>query len=217
MGVIASIVTCIVAQLIMNSNNIQSLDKTLRSLKAYARIKYQQLRSLFIYRQVVLFIFILIPLLSISQIQTTDQEITLPKVFVIGDFQENYEKLFSTYPDILITACNDNLDTAQAAWLSYVTTMENYSKEINFDLEGVSMWVHFFWSKTGEVAHIAYHLQPRSRFVKDDAMLAFLRSYARQHPIEVSAIRAFNHYGSASFPLYYYHQLEASQPIKKDK
>jgi hypothetical protein len=161
--------------------------------------------------------FVFFAAITVGQNQTEDQTVTLPKVFVIGDFQENYSKLFAEYPDILITACNNDLDTAQAAWLSYITEMENFSKEVNFDLEGVSMWVHFFWSTRGEVVHVAYHLQPHSRFLKDDTMLAFLRSFARNHIINVSASRPFNHYGSASFPLHYYHQLEREQQQLKDK
>ena len=128
---------------------------------------------------------------------------TLSKVFVIGDYQDQYEALFSTYSDILIVASNSNIDSAQLAWSNYMEVMEKYSKEINFDLEGVIMWIHFFWNAEGEVAHVAYHLQPQSKFVKDDRMQAFLRSFVRNYPIEVQHTKGFNHYGSASFPLFY--------------
>lgn len=134
----------------------------------------------------------------------TKQE--LAKVFVIGDYQEQYEALFTTYPDILIMVCQNNIDSAHGRWLDYTADMEAYSKEVGFDLEGVSMWIHFFWNETGGIDHVAYHLQPHSKFVKDDLMQAFLLAFARSSRIDVTAMRGFNHYGSVSFPLFYHEQ-----------
>ena len=154
---------------------------------------------------------------SFGQSESQTQFGTLPKVFVIGDFQEQYESLFGQYPDILITACDNNIDTAQAAWFDYLNQMEAYSKKIAFDLEGIAFWIHFFWKPNGEAVHIAYHLQPHSRFIKDDAMLAFLRSFARTQKIKVTAARSYNHYGSASFPLYFQRPTTRTKASQEDK
>ena len=141
----------------------------------------------------------------------------LPKVFVIGDFQDEYESLFNVYPDILITACLSDIDTAQSAWFSYMKAMEDYSKEIEFDLGGTAFWVNVFWNPQGEVEHIAYHLQAHSRFIKDDLMLAFLRSFARVSDIGVTSDKPFNHFGSSSFPLYFQRQNPTYPPPVTDK
>ncbi len=138
-----------------------------------------------------------------AQSQANGIDEKLSKVFVIGDYQEAYEDCFTIYPDILITVCDNNIDTAHQRWNVYIKEMEAYSKEIDFDLEGIVMWIHFFWNPNGKVQHVAYHLQPQSRFVKDDMIQAFLRSFIKNHNIDIEATRGFNHYGSVAFPLYY--------------
>ena len=127
----------------------------------------------------------------------------LPTTFVIGDFQDEYEYLTNEFPEILIKACDNDLPAAQSVWFDYMKAMEDYSHEIEFDLGGVVFWIHFFWDTNGEVDYIAYHLQPHSRLVKDDLMLAFLQSFAASNKIKTQAAQPFAHYGSASFPLYF--------------
>ncbi len=161
------------------------------------------MKTINLYLGIIIFCTVFFRVSIVAQVSHETENGSLSKVFVIGDFQEQYESLFTEYPDILIVASQNNIDSAHQHWVNFMQEMEAYSKTISFDLEGVIMWIHFFWAPDGAVAHVAYHLQPQSRFVKEDSMQAFLRSFARNHTIDVKNLRGFNHYGSVSFPLYY--------------
>jgi len=81
--------------------------------------------------------------------------------------------------------------------------MEAYAKEINFDINGVKIWVHVFWSADGTINHIAYHLKPNSKNIDDKEFSAFLSSFTNQYkfPLVTKGVN-YSHYASAAFPTF---------------
>ena len=88
---------------------------------------------------------------------------SLPKVFILGEYEKSYEKLFDAHSTVLLEVCNDNMDTAFDKWLSMLKDMEDYANSIDYDLKGIKVWLNIFWNEDGSIRHIAYHLKVNSR------------------------------------------------------
>jgi hypothetical protein len=124
----------------------------------------------------------------------------LPKVFVLGEYEKDYETLVTNNQTQLLQACNNDLFTAHNKWTSMVQEMEAYANQVNFDLKGIKLWIHVFWDKNGSISHIAYHLKPQSRNVKTEDLSAFFLSFASFYRLPHTFSNTYAHYGSASFP-----------------
>lgn len=125
---------------------------------------------------------------------------TLPKVFFLGEHEMQFEKLVGEYQKLLLTACGNDLSKAFERWQSVSLSMEAFSKEQKFDLDGVKAWVYIFWNPAGKIDHIAYHLKPGSRFVKPGDLNPFLEKFMAQFQLPVTATFKFSHYGTVVFP-----------------
>ncbi len=154
----------------------------------------------------IVFTIALTALLANSPYQSlqaqTSRENNMPKVFVLGDNEKGYEQLVGAYGMPLLTACNNDMQRGFELWLSMMQEMEAYSKQINFDLDGIKVWLHVFWDKDGTVNHIAYHLRPNSRNVKTEELTAFFVSFTNHYKFPLTAVDKFSHYTGASFPTF---------------
>ena len=126
----------------------------------------------------------------------------LPKVFILGEHEKAYEKLFVSYSTMLLEVCNDDMDTAFDNWLSMLEDMEEYANEIGYDIKGIKVWLNIFWENDGSIKHIAYHLKVNSRNIQNEELTAFFSSFMNNYQFPLSFNRNFSHYGSASFPVF---------------
>lgn len=127
---------------------------------------------------------------------------SLPTAFVIGDNEKEYEELFESHNQTLLTACGDDMEVALEKWFYFIDDIESYARKLKFDIDGVKVWLHVFWDAQGTVEHIGFFLQPDSRNISTKELAAFFSSFSRKHKIDLSTNRKFAHYTSASFPTF---------------
>lgn len=129
-----------------------------------------------------------------------EQDAKLPKVFLIGEYPEEFELASIEYKLHLLEACAQDMDRAYYKWQSMLIEMEDYAKALEFEIRGVKMWIKFFWAANGKIDHIAYHLKPKSRNVDKDRLTAFLMSFMDQYEFPLTAKEKFSNYSTATFP-----------------
>ncbi len=129
------------------------------------------------------------------------KEVNLPKVFLIGDFADEFEEVSKEYKTQLLEVCEYDMSRAYFKWLVMLQEMEDMAESIDFDIKGVKMWLKVFWNEDGTIAHLAYFLKPRSRNINKDELTAFLYTFVDQYSFPLEAEQKFSHYGNASFPV----------------
>ncbi len=150
--------------------------------------------------------------LSAQQEQEIKSLKELPVAFIIGEYDYMYAELYEEHPGILLEVCDNSLDAAFEKWLHMIYAVEDYSKQIDFDLNGLKIWLNVFWAEDGTIDNVAYYLKPNSRHVKDAEIRAFFKSFVTHYRLPIDAGVAFNHSGSASFPTF----GNSPQEVKKD-
>lgn len=140
------------------------------------------------------------PVKSFSSLEQ-DSLSTLPKVFLLGNHEVQYEKL-SAAGTSLLEVCDDDFNIAHDKWNSLLKEMEAHAEIINYDIKGVKMWLHVFWDETGKINHIAFYLKPNSRNVKTEEMTAFLTDFVNNYHLPVQYENSFSHYSGATFPTF---------------
>ena len=144
-------------------------------------------------------------LVNFAQAQTQTpsdlpDSLELPKVFLIGEYEEQYGLLYETYHDILLSICHDDMNLAFAKWMDMLSEMESYAQHIDFELRGVKVWLKVFWAANGTIEHISYYLKPNSRNIDTTELSAFLSSFMNHYQLPIQSNVRFTHNGSAAFP-----------------
>lgn len=130
-----------------------------------------------------------------------EQDVELPKVFLIGEYAEEFDLASAEYSLQLIDACKQDMNLAYYKWLSMLQEMEEYAETLGFEMKGVKMWIKVFWAENGKIDHIAYYLKPKSRNVNVDELTAFLMSFMNKYEFPLITEEKFSNYGSAAFPI----------------
>jgi len=125
-----------------------------------------------------------------------------PAVFLIEQESDAFEELSLRYENNLISACDNDMDSAYKNWIKMLKEMEKFSEDRNFDIKGVKLWIKIFWSNDGTLDHIAYYLRPNSRNIDTDALTIFFKDFVRFYRFPINTDYEFSHYSSASFPVY---------------
>lgn len=129
-----------------------------------------------------------------------EQDVKLPKVFLIGEYPEEFDLASAEYNLQLLDACNQNMDRAYYKWQSMLIEMEDYAEALGFEIKGVKMWIKVFWAANGKIDHIAYHLKPKSRNVDQNRLTAFLMNFMDKYEFPLIADEKFSNYSIANFP-----------------
>lgn len=127
----------------------------------------------------------------------------LPKVFLIGQHEEEFEALTTSYDSDLLAVCDGDMNVAFKKWMSMMEEMEAYSKQIDYDMNGVKAWFHFFWAADGSIEHIAYYLRPNSKNLDLDEMNAFLTGFMNNYKFPLVTDAKYHHYTGANFPVFF--------------
>jgi hypothetical protein len=156
----------------------------------------------FIFSNIFLSLFCIIQVNAMDGQLLFNDSTTLPKVFILGQHEKAYEKLYEQSSTVLLEVCHDDMNEAFDKWLGMLEEMEAYSNEIGFDIKGVKVWLNIFWDKDGSIEHIAYHLKVNSRNIDQMELSAFFSSFMNHYTFPVVSDRKYSHYGSASFPTF---------------
>ena len=70
--------------------------------------------------------------------------LSLPKVFQLGDYESQFEKLSVAHQTSLLTATDDDFNAMFGAWTSMLKEMQAHSELVNYDLKGIKMWLNVF-------------------------------------------------------------------------
>jgi hypothetical protein len=150
--------------------------------------------------------FCLLPFLVMSQqgenlaLEIGPKKLSLPKVFQIGEYEDQYGLLYETYHDILLSVCNDDMGLAFDKWMDMIAEMEAYAKQIDFNLNGVKIWLKVFWNEDGTIQYISFYRKPNSINIDVAEMSAFLSSFMNRYKMPISTNLKFTHNASAQFP-----------------
>lgn len=166
-------------------------------------------------RYIATLIFFLVLSTGIGQINTEEPRTVseLPKVFIIGEYEDLYTNLYDQYPGILLHQTKNDMDQAFKKWLRMLYAMEEHADNIDYDIKGLKIWLQVFFNQSGKIDHLLFFKKPLSRNIDDAEIVAFFRSFIREFKLPIEAVENFNHSGSGSFPTYGHSPLEA----QKDK
>ncbi|MCB0662704.1 MAG: hypothetical protein KDC24_08190 [Saprospiraceae bacterium] len=146
------------------------------------------------------FSLLLTSLLCVSGFGQTPSQ-AVPKVFLLGNYEDTYNNLALEYNTLLLEVCDNDLLAAHEKWQSMLLEMQAYAEQIDFDINGVKIWVHVFWESDGTIGHIGYYLKPQSRNINTAELTAFFKSFTNHYQFPLIEKRKYAHYGSASFPV----------------
>jgi hypothetical protein len=119
----------------------------------------------------------------------------------MGEFEREYEKTKESYTTTLLGTCNGNTDLAFEKWMRLMLTMEAYAKDINYDINGIKMWIEVGCEPDGNIKYLSYALKPNSRFVEENELTGFLTSFVMKYKFSTTSQRFFIN-THASFPIY---------------
>ena len=134
---------------------------------------------------------------------TSGQSKQMPKVFKIGEYENDYDKLLMNHQAQLLNVCNNDMQEAFRKWMGMAAEIEAYAKTVDYDIDGLKFWVHVFWKKDGEIDHLGFHLRPNSRLVPDEELAEFLDAFVAQYRLPIQANERFSHYTTLAFPMSY--------------
>lgn len=127
---------------------------------------------------------------------------SLPKVFMIGQNEEDYEELVSECSNPLLTVCQDSMDLAYRRWMTMLSKMEQYAEKSDFDIKGIKIWLNIFWNPDGTIKHLVYFPKPNSRNMDFEELTKYFFKFVEVYNMESLDNACFSHYGSAAFPTF---------------
>ncbi len=148
-------------------------------------------------------------MLVVMSNQSVQSQNTIPKAFMIGEYEAVYGEVAGECNTSLLAVCDDYMDVAYEKWIKMLTEMEGYADSIGFDIKGVKVWLNIFWNNDGTIKHLVYYPKPNSRNMDFQLLTAFYINFANQYQLDQAHQSCYSHYGSASFPIY--SQLYRSQ------
>ncbi|HUR31633.1 MAG TPA: hypothetical protein VMZ69_09380 [Saprospiraceae bacterium] len=160
-----------------------------------------------------LLIITLIILQDIAFAQSVSNTGSVPQVFLIGQYEDQYMNLSKQHPAIFISVYNNDIDRAFRGWSEMLMDMEDYATSLNFDIRGVKLWFNIYFNADGSIQHLAFYPKPNSRNVPVEHLTAFFKNFVAQYHLPVKAEKAFQHSASAGFPTFFHRN---SPTAKKD-
>ncbi|NBU35795.1 MAG: hypothetical protein EBS35_04370 [Bacteroidetes bacterium] len=143
------------------------------------------------------FLFSLFSLVNFAQ--SANQKL----IFEIGKDEQNYRNICEAYPETLLTWKKDDYTQTALLWFDFLKSMETYAESIQFNLNGLKLWLHIFWNEKGNIDYLGYYIHPASRQIDKTELNAFLSSFSRlaTKPDFKSGLK-ISHYTSATFPTF---------------
>lgn len=131
----------------------------------------------------------------------TDTIPSIPRVFVLGQYDAPFESMKGDYDATLASACKNDVELAYYSWVHLLKHMESFSGRTGYDLNGVKVWLYVFWAKDGTIDYVAYYPKPNSRNIKGEELTVFLNEFLKSYTFPIKNDKNFSNYSSASFPV----------------
>ena len=144
--------------------------------------------------------FLFLTFSAFAQMPSSEE---LPKVFLIGEYENQYEQELANYQETMLSVCRNDMEKAFGLWMSFSQELEAFAKRINYDLSGVKAWMHVLFSPNGKVDYLAYHLKPDSRNVDTVELTAVINSFIEFYQLPLTASTNYSIYTGVQFPTYY--------------
>jgi hypothetical protein len=125
---------------------------------------------------------------------------TLPPVFMIGQFSDQYEKLSSTAHSLLDVSQND-VYLAYDKWLDMLSELSAAADHLGINLKGTKFWCSVYWNQDGTIKHFAYYPKPGSINIDQDRFKNMLVGFVSNYKLPIVADAPFYNYGSVAFPI----------------
>lgn len=126
----------------------------------------------------------------------------VPKVFMIGENEKDYEALVGECQNILLSVCDNSMEEAYDKWSTMLSDMEKYAEKSQFDLKGIKVWINVFWNNDGTFKNIVYYPKPNSKNMDFEELTSFLYGFVADYQFDVKSDACYSHFGSASFPTF---------------
>ena len=164
-----------------------------------------------ILRRIVYFLgFVFWTGLSFAQDESVRSE-ELPQVFIIGEFEHDYEKMVLECDDHLLSVCDGSMDMAYNVWLHMISNLEQFASEKSFDINGTKLWLTAYWNKDGTIKHLVYYPKPNSKNMDFQKLTGFFTEFTGVYKLPLESESCFSHYGSATFPSFANHYFKQSK------
>lgn len=137
-----------------------------------------------------------------GQQESADQQ-QLPRVFLIGQYSDQYARISGEYPANLLSVYQNDMELAYEKWAGMLVEMENYAEEIDYDINGTKFWFHIYFNADGTIAYLTFYPKPNSRNIPVEELVAFFKSFCKVYKIPVTAEIGFQQSASASFPTFF--------------
>ena len=142
-----------------------------------------------------------------ARAQSEVSPIPVAKVFLIGQYEDQYLALSQQHPATFMSVYHDDIDLAFRAWTNILMDMEDYAGELNFDIKGIKLWINLYFNQDGTISHLAFFPKPNSRNVPVDQLTAFFKNFVQHYQLPVKAEKGFQHSASAAFPTFFHRDL----------
>lgn len=152
--------------------------------------------------QRVLFILCFVALGLTRSIAASIPTDTIPTVFMIGDYELEYESLVGECNTILLNVCDDSMDEAYDHWLLMLHDLELFAEKKDMDIRGLKLWINAFWNPDGSVKHIVFYPKPNCKNIDFSQFATLLQQFSQDYTFTKVNEDCFAHYGSASFPTF---------------
>jgi len=136
---------------------------------------------------------------------------TLPRAFLVGQYEKEYAELMNKYPASLLNVSKDSLELAYQNFMQLLYDIEQHAKKMDIKLGGIKIWLNVFWNKNGKIDYISYYPKPNCRNTDFRMLTAFFIHFIQHYKPKIKADTNFALYGSARFPSY------AEKYIEQDK
>lgn len=142
-------------------------------------------------------------LLDFAIAQSIKTDVSIPRVFIIGEYEDQYMMLSKKHPAIFSSVYNNDIDKAFRGYSYLLMDIEDYAEELNFNIKGVKLWLNIYFNADGTIEHLAFYPKPNSRNVPIDQLSAFFKNFVTQYRHPVRAQKAYYHSASAGFPTFF--------------
>jgi hypothetical protein len=153
-------------------------------------------------------------LLDLAVAQSANPNVTIPSVFLIGEYEDQYLALSKSHPALFMSVYNNDIDKAFRGYSNFLMDVEDYAAELGFDIRGVKLWLNIYFNADGTIEHLAFYPKPNSKNVPVEQLNAFFKNFVEQYRFPVKAEKAYQHSASAGFPTFFHRQ--GQETVKKD-
>ncbi len=129
-------------------------------------------------------------------------DLKLPIAFPLGTNEGAYEAAKEAYNPSLISVHDNDMAVAMEKWVDLLQDISAYADKIDYNINGLKVWLHVFWEPDGRITHIGYFRQPNSRNIPEEELTAFFKGFVHNYDPVMDAGKRFSHYAGATFPVF---------------